>query len=98
MTADGNWSLVMGTPLGERQSTLSVKTDGGVLVGDQMADGNSTQIFDGSVNGNNVSWKVSITDPMPMTLEFSGVINGDEISGRVTLGPFGLSSFSGRRS
>ncbi len=59
----------MATPLGERQSSLSVKTDGGALVGSQRADGNSTQIFDGSVNGNDVSWKVSITDPMPMTLE-----------------------------
>ncbi len=98
MTADGNWNLVMATPLGERQSSLSVKTDGGTLVGSQAADGNSTQIFDGSVNGNNVCWKVSITDPMPMTLEFSGVINGDEITGSVTLGPFGPSSFSGRRS
>jgi hypothetical protein len=97
MSVDGNWSLVMATPLGERQSSLSVKTDGGALVGSQTADGNSTPIFDGSVNGNNVAWKVSITDPMPMTLEFSGAINGDEISGSVTLGPFGNSSFSGRR-
>ena len=97
MSADGTWSLVMATPLGERQSSLSVKTEGGVLVGSQGAEGNSTQIFDGTVNGNDVSWKVSITDPMPMTLEFSGVINGDEISGSVTLGPFGASSFSGRR-
>ena len=88
----------MATPLGERQSSLSAKAEGGTLVGSQTADGNSTQIFDGSVNGNNVSWKVSITEPMPMTLEFSGAINGDEMSGSVTLGPFGTSSFSGRRS
>jgi hypothetical protein len=98
MSADGNWSITMSTPLGERQSSLAVKTDGGVLTGSQTADGNSTPIFDGSVTGNNVAWKVSITEPMPMTLEFSGAINGDEISGNVTLGPFGTSSFSGRRS
>jgi hypothetical protein len=98
MTTDGTWNLVMATPMGERQSSLSVKTAGDALVGSQSADGNSTQIFDGTVNGNDISWKVSITDPMPMTLEFSGVINGDEISGSVTLGPFGTSSFSGRRT
>jgi len=33
-----------------------------------------------------------------MTLEFSGAINGDEMNGSVTLGPFGTSSFSARRS
>jgi hypothetical protein len=46
-----------------------------------MADGNSTEIFDGTVNGNEISWKMWITDPMPMTLEFNGTINGDEVSG-----------------
>jgi hypothetical protein len=61
-------------------STLSLKTDGSVLKGSQMADGNSTEIFDGIANGAAISWKVSITDPMPMTLEFNGTINGDEVA------------------
>ena len=84
--------------MGDRQATLSVKTDGSALKGSQGADGNSTDIFDGTVNGNDLSWKVSITDPMPMTLEFTGTINGNEISGSVKLGAFGTSSFSGTRS
>jgi hypothetical protein len=98
MTADGNWSLVVVTPMGERQATLSVKTDGGALKGSQTADGNSAEIFDGTVDGNAVAWKVSITDPMPMTLEFSGKIDGDKLSGSVTLGAFGSASFSGTRA
>jgi hypothetical protein len=61
-------------------------------------DGSSADIFDGTVNGNEVFWKVSITDPMPMTLEFAGTVDGDEISGTVKLGEFGNSSFSGTRS
>ena len=97
MIADGNWSLVVATPMGERQTTLSVKADGSTLKGSQMAEGNSTDIFDGTVDGNAVSWKVSITDPMPMTLEFNGTIDGDKLSGSVTLGAFGSSSFSGTR-
>jgi len=98
MAADGNWSLVISTPIGERQATLSVKADGGTLKGSQMADGNSAEIFDGTVSGNAVSWKVSITDPMPMTLEFSGTVAGDELNGTVNLGAFGSSSFSGKRA
>ncbi len=97
MSADGNWNLVVVTPMGNRQATLSVKTDGSTLKGSQGAEGNSTDIFDGTVNGNELSWKVSITDPMPMTLEFTGTINGNEISGSVKLGAFGTSSFSGTR-
>ena len=98
MSADGNWNLVVSTPMGERQATLSAKTDGGVLKGSQMAEGNSAQIFDGTVNGNAIAWKVSITDPMPMTLEFTGAVNGNELSGNVKLGNFGSSSFSGVRA
>jgi hypothetical protein len=97
MTADGNWNLVVASPMGERQATLSVKTDGGALKGSQAADGDSTEIFDGTVNGNELSWKVSITDPMPMTLEFSGTIAGNEVSGSVKLGAFGTATFSGTR-
>ncbi len=97
MSADGDWNLVVSTPMGDRQATLSVKADGTALKGSQGTDGNSTDIFDGTVDGNQVSWKVSITDPMPMTLAFAGTINGDEISGSVELGAFGSSSFSGTR-
>jgi hypothetical protein len=97
MTADGNWNLAVSTPMGERQATLFVKTEGTTLKGSQMADGNSTEIFEGTVNGNEISWKVSITDPMPMTLEFNGAIKGDEVTGSVVLGDFGTSSFFGTR-
>jgi hypothetical protein len=97
MSADGNWNLVVSTPMGERRGSLSLKTEGSTVKGSQMADGNSAEIFDGTVNGNAISWKVSITDPMPMTLEFTGTVDGDEIAGTVKLGEFGNSSFSGIR-
>ncbi len=45
MTADGNWSLVVVTPLGERRGILSLKTEGTTLKGSQSADGNSAEIF-----------------------------------------------------
>ena len=98
MAAGGNWNLVVSTPMGERRATLSLKADGATLTGSQMADGNTAEIFDGTVNGNQLSWKVSISDPMPLTLEFNGTVDGDEVTGSVTLGNFGSSSFSGTRS
>jgi hypothetical protein len=98
MTADGNWNLVVSTPMGERQANLSLIAEGATLRGSQMADGKSVDIFDGTINGNDVSWKVSITEPMSITLEFIGTVNGDKLTGSVTLGAFGNSSFSGTRS
>jgi hypothetical protein len=63
--------------MGERQATLSVKADGAALTGTQAAEGNSAEIFDGRVNGDTIAWKVSITNPMQMTVEFSGTVKGD---------------------
>jgi hypothetical protein len=50
------------------------------------------------VNGNAVAWKVSITDPMPMTIEFAGTVDGDKISGRMNTGAFGSWPFTGTRA
>jgi hypothetical protein len=60
-TVDGDWKLVMATPVGERNSTLSLKIAGGLLTGTQRADGNTAKIFDGTVSGNDVTWKVSFS-------------------------------------
>jgi|SRR5262249_2398035 len=98
MAVDGTWNLTMSTPMGERNTTLSVKSSGGTLTGTQGADGNSTEIFDGTVNGDDVAWKVSITDPMPLTLDFSGKVAGDSISGEMGIGPMGSFPFTGTRA
>src|SRR5207237_7006905 len=77
MAVDGNWNIVMTTPMGERKATLNVTSAGGTLTGTLGADGNSGEIFDGTVNGDSVGWKSSITNPMPLTLEFTGKVAGD---------------------
>ncbi|QIG93230.1 MULTISPECIES: hypothetical protein [Bradyrhizobium] len=98
MAVDGNWNLTMTTPMGERKATLSLASSGGTLTGTQGAEGNSTEIFDGSVNGDNVTWKVSITNPMPLTLEFTGKVSGDGIAGEMGIGPMGSFPFTGTRA
>ena len=98
MAVDGNWNLVMTTPMGERKATLSLQSSGDTLTGTQGAEGNSTEIFDGTVNGDNVGWKLSITNPMPLTLEFSGKVAGDSMSGEMGIGPMGSFPFTGTRA
>jgi hypothetical protein len=98
MAVDGDWNLTMTTPMGERDATLSVKSAGGTLTGTQAAEGNSVEIFDGTVNGNELAWKVSIDNPMPLTLEFTGKVSGDSISGEMGIGPMGSFPFTGKRA
>lgn len=98
MAVDGNWTLTMTTPMGERNATLSLTAAGGMLTGTQGAEGSTAEIFDGAVSGDNVSWKVSITNPMPLTLEFTGTVSGDSISGEMGIGPMGSFPFTGARA
>ena len=96
--ADGTWNLTMQTPMGERRSTLTLSTAGGALTGKQEAEGNTTDIAEGSVNGNELSWKVSITNPMPLTLTFTGTVDGNSLNGNADTGMFGSFPFEGTRA
>lgn len=98
MAVDGNWNITLSTPLGDREATLTLAANGGTLTGKQAADGNEADIVDGTVNGNDVAWKASITNPMPLTLAFSGKVDGDSISGDVSIGPMGSFPFKGKRA
>ena len=68
------------------------------LTGKQEAEGNTTDIAEGTVNGNDVSWQVSITNPMPLTLTFSGTVDGNSMNGTADTGMFGSFPFSGTRA
>jgi hypothetical protein len=98
MAVDGNWNIVMSTPMGERNATLTVKSAGGTLTGTQGADGNSGEIFDGTISGDDVAWKISITNPMPLTLAFTGKVSGDSMSGEMGIGPMGSFPFTGTKA
>ncbi len=98
MSVDGNWKVTVQTPMGPQDSTLSLKSEGTTLTGTQMApNGGSAEILDGTVNGNLVSWNAKITKPLPLTIEFSGTIDGDTMSGKVKFGMMGSGNFSGAR-
>lgn len=96
MTVSGKWNIEIKSPMGAQKASLDLKTDGGALSGTQSGQQGSQDIS-GKVDGNNVSWAVTITQPFPMTLEFSGAVDGDAISGNVKAGNFGSFPWSGSR-
>ena len=98
MSVDGTWNVVVKSPMGDQPSTLTLKADGGTLTGTASAQGNTNPIANGKVDGDAVSWSNSITTPFPMTLEFSGTVDGDSLTGTVKAGSFGSFPFSGKRA
>lgn len=98
MAVDGTWKCVMQTPIGERKTTLALAAQGGNLTGTLTGEeGNSTQITDGTANGDDLSFKASIKSPMPLTLQFTAKVAGDKISGNVNASGVGSWPFTGAR-
>jgi len=69
--------------------TLNLKADGGKLTGTVVRPGRNgnmeAQITDGKVDGNNISFKTSQQmGDNTITTEYSGTVNGDSISLKVT--------------
>jgi hypothetical protein len=83
--------------MGAQKATLDLATSGGSLTGTQTAAQGSGPLENGKVDGNNLSWSAKINSPMPMTLDFSGAVDGDTLSGSVKAGSFGSFPFSGTR-
>jgi len=97
MAVDGKWEIVINSPLGAQKAQLELKTDGGTLTGSQQAAQGSGPLENGKVDGNNLSWSAKISSPMPLTLDFTGAVDGDTLSGSVKAGSFGSFPFSGTR-
>ncbi|HKI73417.1 MAG TPA: hypothetical protein VJ998_02175 [Pseudomonadales bacterium] len=98
MTVDGDWKVKMNSPMGAQEATLTLAADGGSLSGKIVGPQGTQEFTGGTVDGGNVAWKISLTQPMPMDLEFSGAVDGDAISGNVKLGAFGNATFEGTRA
>ena len=96
MSADGNWKITINTPMGAQTVDANITTSGDTFTGTTKGR-MGEQTIEGKVAGDNLTWSTAITQPMPMTLEFSATVSGDSMSGNVKLGAFGSAPLSGVR-
>lgn len=97
MAVDGTWKVVVKSPMGAQEGTLTLKSAGNALSGDLKDAGSSIAVEDGKVDGNKASWSGQMKQPFPMKLEFSVTVSGDEMTGEVKAGSFGSSPLTGKR-
>lgn len=95
MAVNGKWNLTIKTPMGEQKGVLTLAQDGDKLNGDMSGAMGSVPIENGRVEGDSLKWNAKVTSPMPITLEFDGKLEGENIAGAVKLGAFGSSTFTG---
>jgi len=94
---DGSWNTVTKSPMGDQQAVLTVQSAGDSFTGTFSGGLGTTDIKDGKVNGDTLSFSLDITVPMPMTLTVEATVDGDNLNGTVTAGAFGSFPITGTR-
>jgi hypothetical protein len=94
MSVVGTWKLVVRGPTGAVSSVLEFTESDGVLGGSQTGQGNTTEITLAKVEGNSVYWESTTLKPFKLKLEFTGTLEGDQITGKVKTGPMGSHPFT----
>jgi hypothetical protein len=97
MSVSGTWKLTLDTPMGRQESTVELTADGSALTGTASSNGETIEIFDGSVDGDNVTWKVKVTKPISVTATLTGTVSGDEMTGHAKAGFFPAAPFTAVR-
>jgi hypothetical protein len=100
MSAAGTWNLTVRVPWPTPhviKPTLTLR-GGSAPTGSMSLEGHTVPIYDGTLDGAEVSWKVDIRsqDGTVTTLEFDGKISGRTISGMVST-PWGPLDFTGSK-
>ena len=98
MSVAGTYECVLKSPMGDQKSTMVVNPDGDSWSGTNSGAQGSLDITDGKVDGNTITWSMKITVPMPMTLEGTASIDGDDLNGSVKAGAFGTFPLTGKRA
>ena len=98
MAVDGTYDIEMTTPMGKRTSKVTLKSSGNTLSGTVASDLGTVNFDGGTVDGDSVAFSMNVSGPMgQMKLDYSGKVEGDNISGTVQLGQYGSAQFTGKR-
>ncbi|MCK7621835.1 hypothetical protein MUU72_01615 [Streptomyces sp. RS10V-4] len=94
---EGVWDLTIATPIGRMRPAVELRTHNGQLVGTARGTGEELPLKDVSLDGDQLTWKQSITRPMRLDLSFTVTVNGDTLTGTSKAGRLPSSKVTGRR-
>ena len=99
MSVAGTYEFEVNSPLGAQNGTFTVVPDpsGLSFTGELNGSMGSTEVTDGSISGNTLSWEMKISSPMPMSLDCEAVVEGEVVTGTVKAGIFGSMPLTGRK-
>ncbi|MBV8687183.1 MAG: hypothetical protein JOZ90_15075 [Alphaproteobacteria bacterium] len=93
----GSWECGVETPVGPRRFVAEITSSGERF--EALVKGNfgELQITDGKLDGDVMTWSMTIKTPLSMKLDCTATVNGDQLNGSVSAGVFGKYPLTGTR-
>ncbi len=96
----GNWQVIFHHPTGDQHLAFVLQSNDGGISGSVInpALGMTVAVVAGSNDGRTFSFSAPLTTPIQVDISYAGVVDGDAISGEVTIVGGGTFPFDGTRS
>ena len=94
MSIAGKWNVTIKGPTGPQLTVLELEQVDGKLTGQQTGQGVTTPISDARFDGSKIFWINHATKPIKMKVEFTGTVDGAQMSGKVKAGFMGSYPFT----
>ncbi len=94
---EGDWQLVIETPMGKREPKVTFKVDGSELSGTFAGQMGTSEFSGGTVDGNDLTWTVDIQAMgQSISMNCKATVDGDKLAGEIAT-PQGTIALSGDR-
>ena len=96
---NGKWNAIVETPRGTQNLTFDFKVDGATLTGKVTTQRGESDITDGKIDGDNVSFTQVVNfNGNEMKINYSGKVDGDSIKFTRTVGDRPAVEFTANRA
>ncbi len=93
---DGEWDMVLSTPMGPQAMVMRIARDGDLVAG-ELRSSEGAMAFTGTCDGARVAFELKVTKPMKITLKYDLTCRGDSVAGTCKMGIFGKAKVKGSR-
>ena len=94
----GQWTATFNTQVGEQHYVYTFKVDGEKLTGTAKSDNGTSEIQNGTVKGDDVSFVENLNyQGQQLTITYTGKVSGDEIHFTRDVGGFGKEELVAKR-
>ena len=94
---DGDWAMILKTPMGPQEMMAHFESDGTALSG-YLSSPEGQQAFTGTFENRQIKFDLKVEKPVKLTLKYDMQLDGDTITGKCKMGMFGSAKVSGQRA